>query len=71
MTTNEFLAILQAYGYSVVPLDAWQTADIVRMIELLDSELQRRADEDSSDDDPDPFANIDEEHDMDWDDDYV
>lgn len=44
--TDEFIAILQSYGYSVVPLEAWQTRDIVRVIELLDTVLQQRADED-------------------------
>lgn len=44
--TDEFLVILQAYGHSVVPLIAWQTVDVVRTIELLDAELQRRSDED-------------------------
>jgi hypothetical protein len=54
--TDEFLVILQAYGYSVVPLSAWQTADIVRMIELMDAELQQRAEDDVTFDDGDyPF----------------
>lgn len=29
----------------IVPLSAWETGDVVRLIELLDSELQRRYDE--------------------------
>lgn len=43
---NELLSEM-SYEYDVqfVDLDAWSTGTIVRVIELLDSELQRRYDE--------------------------
>lgn len=41
--TSEFEELMQRYGHTVVPLSEWLGVDIVRMIELMDAELQRRS----------------------------
>lgn len=40
---TEFKEIMQRYGYEVVELSEWLGTDIVRLIELLDAELQNRS----------------------------
>lgn len=48
---------MQRYGYEVVPLRDWLGTDVVRLIELMDAELQQRADEE-----PVTFQEFDEEY---------
>lgn len=43
-----FYAIMDDYNSGVEPLENWATGDIVRLINVLDAELQRRADEESA-----------------------
>lgn len=52
LTTDEAVAILERYiewrhcdELDAVPLRDWLATDIVRMIELMDAELQQRADD--------------------------
>jgi hypothetical protein len=51
LTTDEGVRILEQYidfkhcdEIDAVPLSEWLTKDIVRMIELMDAQLQQRAD---------------------------
>lgn len=48
MTTDdqdELYQLLDKYNQMIEPLESWQTADISKLIGLLDAELQRRYDE--------------------------
>jgi hypothetical protein len=40
---TEFSELLDTYNGGVEPLESWTTRDIVRLVELGDAELQRRA----------------------------
>lgn len=42
MTRDKFTDIAQKYTGGIEPLDNWDTEDVVKMIDLLDAELQRR-----------------------------
>lgn len=44
----DFYGLLDKYGSLPAPLEGWTTADLVRLIDIIDGELQNRAPPDSS-----------------------
>lgn len=43
MNQLTFYDLIDKYNQGVEPLDNWTTADLVRMVEAIDEELQQRA----------------------------
>lgn len=43
MTRDKFTDLIGRYNGGIEPLESWDTADIVQLIDFADAELQRRA----------------------------
>lgn len=57
---NEFYDLLDKYNKGLEPLENWTTADIVKLIDAADAELQNRAPPDSEYQLPDHVASDDD-----------